>query len=407
MGSLKQLKTPAIVVLAAVGMSALTLVDELGKIEPSQKLNFIALKGSAILVWVIAAVALQFTKSEISFTGNLLFAAGGIFYSVASSIYRPWYLISVFEISLLFAFLIPHTKRFFWVFVLAYYGGYNAFFFYRWPNVIENKVTLGLSDWLNVGFQYTVISGLVYYFFVRARRFRERSELRLVSIGKNASKVLEDLNVMSALPRAELLEVEKLIGGAGKNPVSDILTLTQTQLRLVQTAMLELSSLTSTVVKDIRVFSLAERINSLKSTLAPSGKSNLKIEVNGTLSIFADRTLVTSLLFNLCSNSLRAFNERKVLAPEITWTIQVSPPAVIYEDNGGGFDPVALEHLKSAKPYTGFIGGSGLGFQIMRDNVKSLGGRLLVGNQPTGVRVIWLLPPSIVKSTILPEVTAE
>ncbi|RYZ80464.1 MAG: HAMP domain-containing histidine kinase, partial [Proteobacteria bacterium] len=363
------MKTPTIAVVAAVAMALITLLDEQSKIQASDQLGFLALKGFAILLWIFAAIELQRSKSEISFSANLLFAAGGILYSIFSSLYRPWYLISVFEISLVFAFLIPHTKRFFWIFSVIYYGGYNAFFLARWPNVIENQISLGFSDWMNIGFQYTLISGLVYFFFVRAKRFRVRSEMRLESIGRNASKVMADLNVMSALPREDLLLVEKLVGGPGAHSVSEILSLTQTQLRIVQTAMLELSSLTSVAVKDVCEFSVAERIKSLAATLAPAGKSLLTFDVTGDLVIHADRTLVTSLLFNLCANSLRAFEERKTQAPIITWTLTHSPPSIAFEDNAGGFDAEALRHLKKSIPYTGFRGGSGLGYQIMRDCV--------------------------------------
>jgi two-component sensor histidine kinase len=379
-------------VFMVVLLMTLTLLDELTLLPVEQHRNFILLKGSSILITLIAGVMLQRSKTEIDFWANLVLVVGFNAYSLTSALFRPWYLISVMQFALLFAYLVPHTARFFWIYTLSSFTLYMASFVYRWPNVIENEQQLALSDWNNVGVQFFLMAALVYIFFVRSTRYREKSQLQFISIGTHASRIMTDLNALSNRPRFELKEVERLLGQAEQSPLSEIVALTQSQLGVVQKAMLELSSLTSPVVKDLAKFSVRERLESLATTFAPEGKSKTLFLIEGDLLLETDRALVNSLLFNLCSNSFHAFEERQIENPVLRWSLDVDNHAIVFEDNAGGFHPEALKALQREQPYSGFKNGSGLGYQLIRDTVKTLGGKLTLENASGGVRVTWVLP---------------
>ena len=127
----------------------------------------------------------------------------------------------------------------------------------------------------------------------------------------------------------------------------------------------------------------------------------LRVEAPATLPrVKGDRVLLEQVVINLGNNALQAMQAATSAAPELVLRLGVADGQVQLEvlDRGPGLPEADVERLFEPF-YTTRTQGLGLGLNICRTIVESMGGALHAGNRPDGGAVFSLLLPPLTEGT--------
>jgi PAS domain S-box-containing protein len=140
-------------------------------------------------------------------------------------------------------------------------------------------------------------------------------------------------------------------------------------------------------------------INDVSGLLSASAKQKsieISIETNGNLEFFADKSLISTVLRNLISNSIKFTNPGGKIM--VGATGEKDKLILTVSDNGVGMSRESVDHLfnpelNTSTPGTRNETGTGLGMIICREFVSRHGGEINVESEPgKGSRFIVTLP---------------
>ena len=148
--------------------------------------------------------------------------------------------------------------------------------------------------------------------------------------------------------------------------------------------------------KQKREFDIKHALNKSLSLFGNQLETN-KIKLNMDISdekIFGIETELEQVILNIITNSMEAFNERKIENREISITVlsKQSYTILIIEYNAGGVKEKNLEKIFDPY-YTTKATGTGIGLYMVKLVIKnSLGGDLKINNSSKGLMYIIALP---------------
>jgi PAS domain S-box-containing protein len=146
----------------------------------------------------------------------------------------------------------------------------------------------------------------------------------------------------------------------------------------------------------INIASIINDVSGLLSASAKQKSIDISIETNGDMEIFADKSLLSTVLRNLISNSIKFTNPGGQIIVEAKG--EKDKLILSVSDNGVGMSREALKNLFSIESNTSTPGtrnetGTGLGMIISREFVLRHGGEITVESETgKGSRFIISLP---------------
>ena len=147
-------------------------------------------------------------------------------------------------------------------------------------------------------------------------------------------------------------------------------------------------------------FALEPLLNEICEThsLPVEGEIDWHIDIEGDLSVFADRDQLYRVLSNLIRNARQALEQHRLTLPDDTASDRISIKAwgdrdqniIELADTGPGILPRAREHLFDAFQGTTSRHGSGLGLAISKEIINGHGGTIeLVDPAPKGAGTVF------------------
>ena len=136
------------------------------------------------------------------------------------------------------------------------------------------------------------------------------------------------------------------------------------------------------VINDI-IYEIKDEIDFLPQ----DNKMALNIDIQDTIEIYGNKSLVTSIFRNLTENAL-AYSEGRNIYIKVDKKNQ-EEVQVVFEDDGIGVDDIHLQRLfdrfyRVDKGRSRKLGGTGLGLSIVKHAIRFHGGDIVVSRSPRG-----------------------
>lgn len=138
-------------------------------------------------------------------------------------------------------------------------------------------------------------------------------------------------------------------------------------------------------------FQVSEAVRDVLDMLAKR-LHDIEVGVDGDFEVKGDRGIVCSVLLNLIMNSVQSFKRSKTPNPRIEIKIVPETRVISVVDNGGGFSKEALAALEGSGLLPAAVSSSGLGLYLVRENLRTLKGRVSFRNVEGGAKVEIKLP---------------
>jgi signal transduction histidine kinase len=233
-----------------------------------------------------------------------------VYYPAVSSLFRPWYILAVLQLLLIYACFFDARPKLYWSFAVSAVLAFYIPFWLRWPNVPENSVRLGFGDWISICLQQLAILSLTYVFVIGARNFERKTQASLLAIGRHAARVTHDLKGMLAAPLLYLDHAKAVLAQQANLSPAILESVAQTQRELgeLHLAVSELTRLTSTEGLPTTSFSFSECVHStsllFRSELMDRGYEEDESLRRNRWIVGADRSHVATIVFELFSLAL-------------------------------------------------------------------------------------------------------
>jgi signal transduction histidine kinase len=145
------------------------------------------------------------------------------------------------------------------------------------------------------------------------------------------------------------------------------------------------------------VFKIKEVFASLR-VLLQNHLRGIQLTPSGEMSLYAPKSICTSVLMNLVLNSAEAFKEHPCKNPRIDLVAEGN--SLIIQDNAGGFPPAVIEAVSRNEFVSTREKGSGLGLLFVYEEMTKLGGKVQISNTQEGARVRLTFPRALVRTSI-------
>lgn len=365
---------------------------EYDTVSESKRNEFVLYK-TLTSIFYIAYLVILIKRPDLKYK-NLLYVVIGLFYSVTSSLFRPLYVIAIFDIMIVFIFLFPMTKKEFWTFSTLGMWVYTLALAFRFPNVAESQLSPSLSDHILIGLQRHLILIVTFYFFIKARDYQLQAEKRFGLLGRQAARVAHDIKGMLSAPILILDGLKSQNRVESRDKTQDSINLISEQIEQIHGSLLELSRLCSLDQLPMSRFSLNDSLQGVRG-LYLKNLEEVDFFVSGDINFYCDRSLVTSIFSNLIGNTLNQFKKKLWKTRCIEIKVEKNAQDTIsltYLDTGGGFSTNAIQAINQLQPYS--TEGSGIGLQLVRECVGKLNGSVVFDNFGNGARAVMLFKKS-------------
>jgi signal transduction histidine kinase len=349
--------------------------------------------GEARVVSILIAFCFAFWswRNYASIWLNLFVGIYLMYYTLLGQWYRPLYIGSLMQLSILYAFVFSPPKWIFRSVMVVWLVAYLFVLNLRWARFQEQIQHLQYSDFLFMCLGVWIVAFICHSYFTTDRIFREKALSRFSRIGFQSARLIHDLKGLTAAPKlySELLKNDL-------NPTSslrsqDVLNALSLDLENINRVIVEMNQLSS--FKNEAVFTdfhFSEIVQAVQ-TLLGNRLKGIEIHNSVQLRIKADKGIFTSLVLNLVLNSLESFKIEQTSHPTITFRAEKHKISI--SDNGGGFSTEVLKGLADRNFVTEKHFGSGLGLWMVLDGMESIGGRAqFSNNDDKGACVLLTFP---------------
>ncbi|UXR65341.1 ATP-binding protein [Bdellovibrio bacteriovorus] len=306
----------------------------------------------------------------------LLFATC-IFYCVSLVWMLPLYEAAYLECAVGCAFIKTKRKWFFPLFFGA--GGFGIILSYWLQEQWQWKIpAITRQDWVLVIVICFILSWFIQRYAIdNSRREKERL-LRLSRIGHETNRLLHDVKGMISSP---LIAVEAMSAAESHWTVDDY----QRQLKSLNSEMKHIRDMLHSINKMTRsqrtrsAICIREVFTSCLQILERR-LHNAQISLPTQHIVHTDADVLRSALFNLMLNTVEAFERNKTSQPSITAIWDKS--TLIYSDNAGSYNSTSGQAE----------GNSGVGMEILKSDLESLGIAAKIKLRPSGIEVRMKFP---------------
>jgi signal transduction histidine kinase len=373
----------------------IVLLSELPLIPEPERPLYACVK----LIFVIACLPLAYfiNKNPTSQFLNALVAINWMSYSIQGQIYRPLYIFSFCQVTVMLSFIFPLSKALFrWILSIALLI-FMSVLFYHWQQFVEASQHPEKSDIMLVIFAFSIIAWVSNSFFTSDRLYREETVLKFAKIGTQTSRIVHDLKGLTSSPLLYLQVLESKLPPSISKEVGEAMELLSRDLEGFRRTLFELNQLTASRAEEKILFPFSDVLSSLQVILKKQ-LGGVIFDVSGDLALETDKNLLTSIALNILMNSIDAFKQRNIRDGKIR--VRIDENKISFSDNAGGFHKSVLKAISQGRVLSTRPDGSGLGLVFVFDGMKRIGGKAKVFNLEDGACVELQFPDAVLKSGV-------
>lgn len=365
----------------------LLMISELPLIPENQRVLYACTK-SLLVVWALP-MAYWLNRDISNQTANSLVGIFLMAYTIHGQYFRPLYYFSFAQLTMMYSFLFPISKKRFRIIVGVGGLAYLGVFFYRWDAYVAASRQPSASDVVFLVLAVWIITYMANTFFTSERSFREEAMRRFGHIGIQTARIVHDLKGLVAAPKLYVQMLQAKFGMAEDAEAMEALNSLSRDLEGFSRVLFELNQLSGFKAQDVANVAVCDVVESLK-VLLKNQLAGVQFESSVHMTIETDKTLLSSMLMNLILNSIDAFKASKVSHPKIV--IKGEQNRIFIMDNGGGFQKDVLDSLEQGKFKSTRQNGSALGLFFVFDGIKKMGGKVRAYNSGDGACVELIFP---------------
>ena len=367
---------------------SLVTLSELPLISQEKVVTFAILKFGIVSTAPVYAFLIWknvYTRQAVIMVGITMLA-----YTIVGQLYRPLYYLAYFQCAFLYAVVFPVSRLTF-----RFIMGTGAVLFLwilhsHWDQYVEQSQHPVFSDMSFAVASVALIAMIANTFFSSERTFHEDAVARFSQIGMHSARVIHDLKGLIGTPRLHIQFLQSLTASSPLDlEIQKILEYISDDLDKLKQILVDLNTLSTQQASETDWITLDSIVKSVENLLSKQ-LLGVELRVLGSVTLYTDRLIVTSILVNLILNSVQTFNDRKIGAPKIE--IIAAKTGILVCDNAGGFDPKIIHSVQQKSFFSTREEGSGLGLMLTALSMKDLKGKMLLSNTFEGAQVELQFP---------------
>jgi signal transduction histidine kinase len=332
-----------------------------------------------VLVVSIIPTAFVLRKNPFSIWANSFVCLNFLVYNCAGLFYRPMYGMSFVQTLLGLSFLFFTTRSlYFWLSTLKTIL-FLAFYLLTYDLVKYRQGSEEKLDFICAIVVTYWLSLLIHHFFSAERGMKEAANDRFALLGRHAGNIVHDIKGSISIPQLYLNEIHKSLENKDYQQVREYLSKMESSLSRTEKTIFDLNQLSRMTEGDNKPFKVSEGFSDVLDILAKR-LHDIEVKVDGDFEIQGDRGITCSIFLNIILNALESFKRSQTQNPKIEIKINPNSRMISFIDNGGGFSKEALSSLKGNQVLSSTTSNSGLGLYLVRENLRTLKGRVSFQN---------------------------
>lgn len=331
-------------------------------------------------------VAYVLRKNPFSVWANSFICMNLLVYTMVGHYYRPLYYACFLQTLYGFSFLFFTSRRLHFtlttikalVFMFFYLYTYDLI---KYPHGPESK-----QDFISTIVVAWVLGMLVHHLFTAERGLKESAHDRFSLLGRHASSIVHDIKGSISIPHLYLNEARKSLKNKDLDQTQEYLDKMEKSLSRTEKTIFDLNQLSRLAEGDSTPFKVSEALEDVLDMLAKR-LHDIEVSVTGDFTVKGDRGIICSVLLNLILNSVQSFKRTHTEKPKIDIFISSENRLISLTDNGGGFPKEVLSTLRGSGRVPSTISSSGLGLYLVRENLRTLKGKVSFQNTEDGAKV--------------------
>ncbi|MBX3022369.1 MAG: HAMP domain-containing histidine kinase [Bdellovibrionales bacterium] len=333
---------------------------------------------------ILVAYALR--KNPFSVLANSLICAIFLLYTCLGHYFQPIYYACFIQTLFAFSFLFFTSRRLHFVLTTFKAAAYAGFYLYTYDLVKYRQGAETKADFLTTVFIAYGLALIIHHFFTAERGMREMANGRFALLGRHASNIVHDIKGSISIPHLYLQEARKSLDNKDYAQAKEYLATMEKSLVRTEKTIFDLNQLSRLAEGDNQSFKVSEGLNDVLGILAKR-LHDVEVKVEGDFELPGDRGVACSVFLNLILNSIENFKRTDTLNPKIEIKINPTLRTITFIDNGGGFSKEALSALKGQQTTAAKASSSGLGLYLVRENLRTLKGKVSFQNVDDGAKV--------------------
>lgn len=330
-------------------------------------------------------VAYVLRKNPFSVWANGFICMNFLVYSMVGHYYRPLYYACFLQNLYAFSFLFFTSRVLHFVLTSIKTAVFIAFYLVTYDLVKYPQGSETKGDFIAPILIAWALGLLIHHLFTAERGLREAASDRFALLGRHASNIVHDIKGSISIPNLYLKETYRSLENKNYQQVKEYLDKMELSLTRTEKTIFDLNQL-SRLTEGTKRFQASEGLQDVLDLLMKR-LHDVSVQVNGDFEIHGDRGIVCSIFLNLILNSLESFQRNHTQSPKIEIKMNPQSRIISFVDNGGEFSKEVLSSLKGNHVMSASTSNSGLGLFLVRENLRTLGGRLSFQNTADGAMV--------------------
>lgn len=332
------------------------------------------------------AIAYVLRKNPFSIWANSLICGIFLLYTCLGHYFQPIYYACFIQTLFAFSFLFFTSRRLHFVLTTFKSAAFAGFYLYTYDLVKYRQGAETKADFLTTVFIAYGLALIIHHFFTAERGMREMANGRFALLGRHASNIVHDIKGSISIPHLYLQEARKSLDNKDYVQAKEYLATMEKSLARTEKTIFDLNQLSRLAEGDNQPFQVSEGLNDVLGILAKR-LHDVEVKVDGDFKLPGDRGVACSVFLNLILNSIENFKRTGTQQPQITIRMNADLQTVTFIDNGGGFPKEVLDALKGQQTATSTTSTSGLGLYLVRENLRTLNGKVSFQNVGKGAKV--------------------
>lgn len=339
-----------------------------------------------VLIATIIPVAFVLRKNPFSIWANSFVCLNFLVYTCAGHYYRPMYFACFVQALYGFSFLFFTSRRHYFVLSTLKTILFSVFYLLTYNLVKYQQGSETKADFISSIVIAYCLGLIIHHFFTAERGMKEATNDRFALLGRHASNIVHDIKGSISIPNLYLNEAHISLENKDYQKVKEYLSKMASSLSRTEKTIFDLNQLSRMTEGSDKPFKVSEGLSDVLDMLAKR-LHDVEVKMEGDLEVKGNRGIICSIFLNLILNSLESFKRSRTQNPKIEIKMSPASRTISFIDNGGGFSKEAMSFLKGNHFISAATSNSGLGLYLVRENLRTLKGRVSFQNIENGAKV--------------------